>query len=290
VSSPVRDGHPDPEELDLLLDDDPDVAGEVRAHVEGCDRCSEVLADLTRVRGLLHAEAGRTPPPPPDLDERIAAALAEAARSWSAPESAPAASSGGAETVVPLRRRSTVPRWVALAAGLVVLAGAGGTATQLRGPGNGASSLATSGADAEAGAAAPEAAAQAPVLATGTDYEPADLVGQVDALLAAAKDDGGRPGPAASSLSAPGLSPQGDAGQDAAGSPLTDPAALAGCLQALGAGSTTPLAVDLATWQGRPAAVLLLPDARAGRTQVWVVSPTCRPGADGLLHYQVVQR
>lgn len=290
MSSPVRDGHPDPEELDLLLDDDPEVDPAVRAHVEGCGRCSAVLAELSRVRDLLHAEAGRTPPPPPDLDDRIAAALAEAARSWSAPESATAA--GG--TVVPIRRRGTVPRWMAVAAGLVVLGGAGVTATQLLGPGAGTSSLvATSGSgqDSAGGSAAPEAAAQAPVLSTGTDYDPADLAGQVDVLLAVAGAGAGVPGRATSSLSAPGIDPQaGAAPDDAPGSPLSDPAALSGCLQALGAGTARPLAVDVATWQGRPAAVLLLPDDRQDRTQVWVVEPTCRPGADGLLHYQVVQR
>lgn len=297
MSSPVRDGHPEPEELDLLLDDDPDVAPEVRAHIEGCGRCSEVLADLTRVRELLRAEAVRTPPPPPDLDDRIAAALAEAARSWSAPESAPAAGTGaglGAGTVVPLHRRAAVPRWVAVAAGLIVLGGAGVTATQLLGSGAGTSSM-VAGAGASdssaGGSAAPEAAAQAPVLATGTNYAPADLAGQVGALLAAAATVRGTPGRATSSFSAPGVNPQSEPAQaDAAASPLSDPATLAGCLQALDAGPTTPLAVDVATWQGQPAAVLLLPDAQANRTQVWVVQPSCRPGADGLLHYQVVQR
>ena len=65
------------------------------------------------------------------------------------------------------------------------------------------------------------------------------------------------------------------------------PQGLAGCLSALGAPSTTPLLVDVATFEGKPAAVLVLPgDGR--RPEIWVVSPTCTPGADGMKYFTTV--
>jgi hypothetical protein len=71
---------------------------------------------------------------------------------------------------------------------------------------------------------------------------------------------------------------------------LSTPEGLAGCLEAIGASGQTPRVVDLATWEGREVAVIVLddPDAGTGRLGVWVVERSCRPGADGLVHYQSV--
>ncbi len=63
--------------------------------------------------------------------------------------------------------------------------------------------------------------------------------------------------------------------------------ALQACLAAIDAGSARPVAVDLATYQGREAAVIVLPAVNGGY-EVWVVSRTCRPGADGTLAYRVI--
>jgi hypothetical protein len=281
VSDTAHEGHPSLEELDLLVDDPAGhEAGRdgLAAHVAGCPRCADAVADLADVRALLRAEAAHVPPPPRDLDERIAAALARAAQEQ---EDAPTPGATAA-TVVPIReRRSRPPRWAAAAAGLVVLGGAALTASQLLGDREGpvagvAQEAAQREEDGAAGGAA-EGAASAPVVATGTDYLPQELDEQVSDLVAR----GTAPGGGAESATAEDAGPGGDAR-------LTDPAALQACLEALGADPGAAAVVDLASWQGRDAAVIVLEEP--SRHTVWVVERGCRQGADGLVHYQVVPR
>lgn len=273
----VGGGHPAPEELDLLLDDPGSAARDPRVveHVEGCEQCRATLSGMAEVRSLLRAEAARVPLPPADLDARISAALATAGDGRSLPSGAPDG------TVVPLRRPGPrVPRWAAVAAGLVVLAGAALTATQLVGQDRPVTSLAerAGGEDSSADGGAAEAAPAAPVVATGTDYAPDRLPAQVADLLEMA--------PQAGSLPLTATEARGDAAPS--GEPLATPEGLAGCLQALGSPGAVPEAVDLATWQGREVAVIVLDTGDA--TAVWVVQRTCAPGADGLVHYQSLRR
>ncbi len=77
---------------------------------------------------------------------------------------------------------------------------------------------------------------------------------------------------------------QGQSGSGADLGPLSTPAGVGGCLEALGAQGEVPLAVDLATYQGEPAAVIVLPSDREG-VDVWVVTRTCAPGDDGLQQF-----
>ena len=144
---------------------------------------------------------------------------------------------------------------------MVVAAGLGGLVVQ-RGGGDAGSSATTAGASAELRTRAPQADAPLVAVASGTAYTRARLTAQVETLLAA------RPG--ASDRATPrGL--------------LATPAGLRGCVNALGA-TGAPLAVDLATFDGSAAAVFVLPAAGGGR-EVWVVSPSCRPGADGTRYF-----
>ena len=56
-------------------------------------------------------------------------------------------------------------------------------------------------------------------------------------------------------------------------------------------GPATPLAVDLATFDGQPAAVVLLPGIGGpGRVDVWVVPPDCAQGKGQFLYYANVAR
>lgn len=295
--SPAPSGaHPSPEEVDALLDRshgsdlESNADQRVAAHVAACEQCTTLLAGMRSVRELLRAEAERVPELPAGLDARLSSALARASAERSG-------------TIVPLdaarerRHRDTerVPRWLVVAAGLAVLGGTGVASTQLFDGADG-----DSAATMEAGSAADaDARLRGLTSASGTDYRPDQLAAQVDALLAAA--------PAAMSAQRGGDAPNRasedeEAAQDSEldsplartlpdDAPLADPAGLAACLTELDAEGQVPLAVDLGSWQGQPAAVIVLPDAAdADRVQAWVVSPECGVDGDHLLHFQALPR
>ena len=310
--TPLAPGsHPSPEEVDAVLDHpaallehpgQPDDVGErsVATHLERCRSCQEVAGSLREVRRLLRDEGRRTPPPPVDLPERLGAAIARASgerQGLVVPLHAPASDSGGPRAGGRAGRRPRdLPRWVAVAAGIAVLGGAAVTATQLNGADSTSVFAGGGGAD-SAAEAAPESgvATAAGAISTGTDYRRADLEDQVGDLLSTAaavpltSAQGGAPagndeaGPVEESA-------EGGARADAllpdADEPLLDPAGLASCLEAIGAGGAVPLAVDLASFEGEDAAVLALPGATADQVEVWVVARDCRPGAVGLLEFQ----
>jgi hypothetical protein len=320
VTIPTAGGHPD---ADALADFAAEVlpawrAEELEAHVRTCPHCTGLLAEAERVRGLLRAvDPG---PMPADVAARLDAAVtAEWARrtpgsdeadAWP-PRRVPARPSGSGRPLSrPVRstqrtrrqvreeerddaRPGRSRRWLALAAGVIVVAGLGGLAARELGTGPSTSS---GGASAEsAGGTAATPASTTPILATGTDYGPDTLDAQVKALLATSRKASlAQAAPRAADQSAdasggksptPLASPSGAlrAGEQS----LRDPAALQGCLKAIDAAGVRPLAVDLATYQGRAAAILVLP-GREGGYEVWAVARDCRPGADGTLHFAAV--
>jgi hypothetical protein len=295
VSPATHGAHPSPEEVDALLDRSPDtdvydvdLEERVGVHVADCEECRRLLEGMRAVRGLLRAEGARVPELPADLDDRLAAAVARA-------------SAEREGTIVPIasaregrqRTGDRVPRWLTAAAGLAVLAGAAVASSQLF-DGEGSDSVTST----EAGAGQAESADDALAgltRASGTDYRPDELATQVDALLAgtaAAELDataGGDGTAETRSGAAPTDAPLADS--ELRASPLADPAGLAACLAELDAAGQVPLAVDVATWEGQPAAVIVLPDPSGGDTlQVWVVGPRCGVDGDQLLHFQAVRR
>lgn len=332
MSIPSAGGHPDADSLaDLAAEVLPaSRAEELEAHVRACAQCSGLLAEAERVRGLLRAaDPG---PMPADVTARLDAVLAaewarESAREpgrtsvRQGPEAfepdtpptlqAPARPSGGRPLSRPSRstqrtrrqvreeerddaRPGRSRRWLALAAGVIVVAGLGGVVVREIG---GGSSTGSGGASAEsAGGPAAAPASITPVLATGTDYGPNTLDAQVKALLAKSRTaplaQAATPGAADQSAAASGGSPAPLASPSralrAGGQSLRDPAALQGCLEAIDAAGVRPLAVDLATYQGREAAILVLP-GRDGGYEVWAVARDCRPGNDGTLHFAAVR-
>jgi hypothetical protein len=177
-----------------------------------------------------------------------------------------------------------------IAAVLVVIGGAGFGALQLRGSGSGAADTTAAGAS-DAGAPI-----VTPVQSSTTDYLRKQLPSQVKSLIAtsqeelqsaAANPEGARSSAFSATPSAAAKAAQED---PAAPEPLTSPQgqllrspqALQACLKAIGAAQVQPLAVDLARYGGREAAIIVLP-ADGGEVDVWVVARDCRPGSDGTI-------
>lgn len=242
-------------------------AAAAHPHVAGCPRCQAELATQQQVHALL-AGLPDPGPVPPDVLDRIETTLRRLALAEPLGQTPAAAAAAG--TVVPLERARSGPRrhrllTVAAAAALVV--GGGYGLTQVL-PGRSAGNSAASSAQASLAerSASPsgglDAGAPVPAIASGRNYTRDALAAQVDQTLA----QGAR------------------TAVDAATSPLADATGQAGCLAALGAGSARPLLVDLARFEGQPAAVLVLSSPGGGR-EIWVVSRTCRAGQDGTKFY-----
>ena len=188
-----------------------------------------------------------------------------------------------------------------IAAVVLVAVGAGAGALQLRGPG----SDATDSAGTAASGTAPLVAA---VQSTNTDYAKKTLPTQVETLITSSQRllvQGGDAGASASQGVREAATPAASAPDVAAksldakaptdpkplvssaagqkqGQLLRTPAALQACLTAIGAAGAQPVAVDLARYAGREAAIIVLP-ADGGGYDVWVVARDCRPGNDGTI-------
>lgn len=248
---------------------DPDQAA-THPHLGACEKCRGAVADQLLVRERLQAlpDPGAMPGP---VALAIDVALRDAAvgHTTSGPTIVPGAGAGPAQFgPSPRRSRPGLRPILLAAAAAVIVVGAGGALLARQAPSP--LGAATSGGVAERPLTARSESGAAPlpahVLASGTGYTRANVVrlaGQLAQLAGAGATAAGSAGP-----------PTG---------PLATAAGLAGCLQALGT-TAQPLAVDLASYDGRPAAVLVLPLASGGR-EVWVVARDCRPGADGTMFY-----
>jgi hypothetical protein len=266
---------------------DRDHVASARAHVAGCPRCRAELAALTGVRERL-AAAAEVEPMPAEVAARLDRALAGVA--------AEPASTAITRSVIPLRepQRSSPRglRWLQAAAVVVlILAGGAVAVSALRGAGNGESN-ATSGSAADK-AAAPEAAGGSgyPVTASGRHWTKESVTAGVPQLLAGTLSPTLPPSSFSAEDNGTGAAeaPRALAGVPAAR--LAGGPALADCVTELAGGPATPLAVDLATFDGQPAAVVLLPGIGGpGRVDVWVVPPDCAQGKGQFLYYANVPR
>jgi hypothetical protein len=273
---------------------DLDAAGH-DAHVAACPRCSADLADQWSVRAVLAAlpDPG---PLPPGVRDRIDATLRDlsagrvagaAPGNGSAPGNAAAPGNGAATgngaapaRVVPLRRRRRDLGWLRVAAAvLVVVAALGAGARALVGGGSSSSSTASAGsasAELRTGLSAPRSADPITAIASGTRYTTAGLASQVAAAQRREPAPGAAPGATGSDA---------QRGTSRVAGPLGTPAGVAGCLQALRVpAGTRPTLVDVATFDGSPAAVVVLP-AEGGGQEVWVVATTCSPQGDGTRYF-----
>ncbi|RJK94160.1 hypothetical protein [Vallicoccus soli] len=292
-----------------------------RRHVAGCPACAALLDDLRGVRALLAALPGPGPVPD-DVAARLRTALAaEGApgRPGAGPAGAGTTGAGttgtgttgtgtgtGADELAAARARRRPRRARTLLGAAAAVAAAAVVAVPVAGSlgGHGAED----GASSAAGGGAVEAAPAGPlVVASGRDWGADDLAGAAaaadpgapaargpaadgdpEALDGQDAPAGAAPGPAAqgtgpSALSAPG-------GGASALDRLRDPAALDRCVAALraqdlpaGPLAGDPVRVDLARYDGRPAAVLVLPVDDPTAWVVVAVGPGCgERGADVL--------
>jgi hypothetical protein len=155
----------------------------------------------------------------------------------------------------------------AAAAGVAVLGlGVWGTMSVLDGDGTGAVTDAL-----------PGASARGVLHASGAEYTASTLAEQTKSL---AKTGSPRAAAGGKASARPAAVP-------ARAGTVSDPKQLSSCLRALGEGDRQPVAVDLARYQGREAAVIVLAGT-AGGYDVWVVARDCRPGAEGTLAYKKV--
>jgi negative regulator of sigma E activity len=286
--------HPDSEHLtaELLADLDLgllDAASTAHAeqHLAHCVECAERHADFTELgTALMHLP----PEPMPDDVWRSLSATLEAE-----PVSTPA----GSATVVPLdthRRRWSRPgiglvagaAGVALVGAIVVPSLTNNSADEASTASDGGPSITREDAD-----AVPVAAYAATT--SGTRYQEAELDTQVTELVSARSTLGGDSteggdlgdvsptvSPTSSSTTQPEPTPS---GARSVAAMVTDPAAAQACLEGyLKVPGVQPLAIDIGTWQGEPAAVIVLPADDPSSAEVWVIDPDC-DGPDTTLYY-----
>ncbi len=197
------------------------------------------------------------------------------------------------------------------AAGIVVLVGMGGFVVRSLTDGGDTTTAGSALESAAGGAGGAGAGSFAGVRVTesGTAYRSASLVPQVRRLVAgtAGADAGTRttaeggsasqaPGaaaPSAPSRPTPASTPASEGGasqgvlDDAGSGTLRDPQRLQQCLAAVGQPGARPLAVDFATYDGREAAIIVLP-ARGSGYEVWAVDPSCGPDGAGILAFKAI--
>ncbi len=286
--------------------------GRVRSHLSQCASCASARAQLGQIPSLL--AAAPAPPMPADVAARLTAALsaetaATAKRAAATAGAAGAAAAGAARpdrTAQPdggpepaalpgthrraTRRETTGHRWpvlrspaavrvLAAAAAVVVLAGGGYGLSQLHSsPGSSSSSSAAAPASRQGAAgtrpnfAAPNNSA-VPVVTSGTDYRSGQLTGQAAAVL----QHNDVTGPVHT----------GHAVVPAAGGtnrPATASNAVRACLSAVALGGRA-LLVDQASYNGRPATIVVVAGSSEQPSHALVISPAC-PAA----HPRIVAR
>jgi hypothetical protein len=258
-------------------------ADQVTSVAEHLDRCAECRARrdaLDDVQLLLRdLGAGADAPAPDDVVRRLDDALAAAATPL------PTASA----TVTPLTALTTRVRqpWrtrvLQAAAVFVLVAAVGGLGYGGIRAVSGGNSTGTTGAADSGGSAATEkhsAAHRYVVTSSGRNYTEESLRSAVPGLLsgkydATAQGSGG--------VAVPSKTPTGAqvpaAGSVADPQRLRDGKALAACVANLADGPVTPLAVDIARFDGKPATIIVLPDPKdPSLVYAYAVAPDCAEG------------
>ena len=236
-----------------------------------------------KVRALL-AQAPEPVEMPREVSDRIETALAGAARLrvQPGPLSAPGADGsatpdealGATVTALPARNRPPRPLQLAaaVAAAVVVVAGGASMLHATQRP-NGAAVV---------GGLVSTPPSQPP---SETPVDPATNGGGPRPphiqLSTTAYDSGNLAGKARELLDHPGMPLQDLAAESPHLGPIATPIGLQSCLSALGVTDPAAVSADLATFEGRPAAIVVV--TRDGTSTAWAVERSCAPGQPGIL-------
>ncbi len=229
---------------------DEDTATSAEAHLADCADCRMRAAEVAEVSRVL-ADAP-LPPMPAYLMDRLDAAIAAEAASH-----------------VPVHRHARRFQLMAAAAAAVVAVGGGAVAVRTVMDDADSKTAAASQPPVEEplrpgdSAPRPQAAKSVPytLIHSGTQYTADGLSSEISKSLSKAAF-GHRPLAAVDDLSR-------------------------ACVARV-AGRSNPVLVDSATYEGRPATVIVLPGSDASHVDVWIVGPKCSVGATDLISHQQV--
>jgi hypothetical protein len=285
-----RNKHPSADQLASLAVGRlrPRTTATIRAHVAQCEQCTRAVQQLNAIRAIL--SSATYPPIPENLSARIDSAISREARKRLA--ATPATEAGRRD--LPVRRRragvgggwhlpgpSAIATRLAAVCGAVVIAAASsylvavdiGTSVTH----SSSSPLAGAGAPAQQMSLGPDVtyAQPAPLhtiraVESDTNFSRAHLRTQAISAVHTAEALDAFPAEPAPSTAAPLTR------SAAVVPPAVGPSAsrLAGCIGLIAPGETV-LVIDIARYQGKPAALIVTPATVASEAEAWVVGASC---------------
>jgi hypothetical protein len=306
--------HASLDELARLGADDlkPRKAARIRGHLATCAECTQLNSQLSAVPDLLSSV--QFGPMPDNLSTRIENSLALEARQRLASE--PATEAGRRD--LPAARSARLGRqrhgrdrggWRlpglsvaatrALAtAGAIALIGGGGyeIASHAGGPSSSASSPSAGVHAAVSGAATAQAVGAAvnyghggsahsiPTVTSTTNFVPSKLATQAAAAVEAARLQGVHSGPPVTSQPLPTANTAGSDLRSFAAASRLSGMQLAGCIDQFAPGHTVQLVED-ASFEGKPATIIVTTAPTGSAAEVWVVGESCSASRSDVLDH-----
>ncbi len=281
----IDDVHPSTDRLADLAADllEPADATAARAHLPTCTTCRATYDVLVGLPELLAGSPA--PPMPAEVTARVVAAIEreQIARAGAADDARSTAAAGSRPAWNAFRRGLGARLGAGLLGAAAVLGGGYVVVTSVLDSGSDEPTAATSGSDAESLDTGAGGADEGPALtAADTAYGEATLDEDVAQLLAVPESSGDGDG----DMPATVLGPNGEVGDMVARAPV--------CVAATQRRADTaadPLAVDVGTYDGVPAVVVVLPEVTgrsgsADEVDVWVLGATCLEAGPGQVDRQ----
>ena len=273
------DGHA---ELTTLADFDEGLldaphADRLNTHVNNCDQCRADLGRLRTTRALLSALPAA--PMPDSVVRRIDAALDAAAASASV---VPAAAR---------RRWLTSPALAGVAAAVAAIGLASALIVSRTSGGSNAKSKEAAGAGAPTRPQAAAAGAAVKQWQTGANYTAANMATLVPGIVVGTPSPLPAPTAAASAQTLSGAKSNGASSSSYTQEQLRSVSSLTACAAILNDNTPVqPLAADYASFDGKPATIIVFPTHGNPRElDVWVVRSVCSSSAVDLAFYRVAR-